>query len=177
MNPILELGRALRVLVVDEDPNVLTRSCQRLITLGCDVSTARSSEHLFERVRREHPDLVILDVLAQTLRGDELFLLLARCRPHALPAVIVHTRVSPALLPRVVDVQDLLGVVRKTDDDEEFFDSFRSILEKVAGLTHSAPAQSARGAASGEFVIGRVEAVPSEAAGEWPGSTASRRSR
>jgi CheY-like chemotaxis protein len=149
LTPKLEC--AMRVLVVDDDSKALTCACNRLIALGCDVSTARSAQGLVERVEREHPDLVLIDILTRGVEGDDLFLLLARCPPNTLPAVVVHTRILPALLPRIIDINDVLGVVRKTDNDDEFFAAFQSVVDRAAALVFNAPASRPFRTVSGEF--------------------------
>lgn len=121
----------IHVLVADHDPVGLERTCRRVLAEGCEVSTARKAHGLSERVARLSPDLVLVDVLMPGLHGEELFLLLARCRPPTPPAVVIHTRVMPGLLRTVVDMRDVLGFIRSTVDEREFSEKFRTIARRL----------------------------------------------
>ncbi len=69
-----------RVLVVDDDP-VLVEALASILRGRYDVATAANGSQALAAVRREPPDLVILDVMmdhmsegfdvARTLRGDD----------------------------------------------------------------------------------------------------------
>ncbi len=134
-----ERDRALHVLVVEHDRALLGKTCTRLIDEGCDVSTRRIAQGLPDVVETLRPDLVLLDVLMPGLDGQELFVLLARCRPNRLPAIVLHSKLSRQLLRTVVDLDDVLGVLHKTEDDAEFVETFRSLVERLlsVGRQHS----------------------------------------
>ena len=121
--------RALHVLVVEHEPQVLSRTCTRLIAEGCEVSTRRVPRGLPALVETLRPDLILLDVLTPGLDGQELFVLLARCRPSSLPAVVLHSKLSTQMLRTVIDLEDVLGVIQKTESDQEFSERFRSLVE------------------------------------------------
>lgn len=156
-----EGDRALHVLVVEHDARVLDRTCTRLLAEGCDVSTRRSPRGLPELVERMRPDLVLLDVLTPGLDGQELFVLLARCRPNALPAIVLHSKLSRPMLRTVLDLDDVLGVIHKTENDDEFSENFRRLLDLLytGGQLKTALAQSWVPAVSGTHRVADAEEV------------------
>src|SRR5215212_2910737 len=61
-----------RVLVVDDDPNMLSMLRRTLGFEGFAVTTAADGEHALQTIERERPDVVILDVMLPGLDGIEV---------------------------------------------------------------------------------------------------------
>ena len=59
------------ILVVDEDPYLRDVLTQKLEALGYRVAEARNGKEALERVQREPPDLIILDVMMPVMDGFE----------------------------------------------------------------------------------------------------------
>jgi len=62
----------MNVLVVDDEPFILMMIEDKLKTSQIDVVTVRESRDALERIRKEQPDLVILDWMMPGLSGIEL---------------------------------------------------------------------------------------------------------
>ena len=76
-------GRPLRVLIVDDEPNVcdvLRDACSRL---GCLVTTFNSGEQAIAEARREGFDVVFLDIRMPGLNGAQVLRVLRRLVPRA----------------------------------------------------------------------------------------------
>ncbi|MDP9341887.1 MAG: response regulator [Actinomycetota bacterium] len=58
-----------RVLIVDDDPDILFFLRVDLEAEGFDVSLASDGETALRRIEEEHPDLVLLDVMMPVLDG------------------------------------------------------------------------------------------------------------
>ncbi len=58
-----------RLLVVDDEPNIVELLSASLRYAGFDVSSARSGREAVERIRDVRPDLVVLDVLMPGVDG------------------------------------------------------------------------------------------------------------
>jgi len=56
-----------RILVVDDDPDFVEITRTILLASGYGVSTAASGEEALESMRREPPDLVLLDVMMSSV--------------------------------------------------------------------------------------------------------------
>jgi len=52
----------VRILVVDDEPNILATLAPLLRSRGYEVSTAMTGRGAVEAVERENPDLMVLDL-------------------------------------------------------------------------------------------------------------------
>ena len=80
----------LRILVVDDEPNILAAVAPLLRARGYDVSTAMSGKGAIETVERETPDLVVLDLGLPDMDGVEVCRLLRDGR--ATPIIVLSAR-------------------------------------------------------------------------------------
>jgi two-component system response regulator MprA len=107
--------RSPKVLVVEDEKDILEPLVDRLVFYGLDVRTARDGIECLERVAEEVPDLVILDLLMPRMDG-----LTALGRLHAshpdLP-VIIYTGSSGRSVAEGALMQGALGYVLKPDTE------------------------------------------------------------
>jgi CheY-like chemotaxis protein len=68
----LDDGAPQRLLVIDDDPDILTLMAEALTFHGYKVSTASGGQEALDRVRRERPDLVLLDLKMPGVDGYEV---------------------------------------------------------------------------------------------------------
>jgi two-component system phosphate regulon response regulator PhoB len=61
-----------RILIVDDEPDLLELTRVNLSGAGLVVDTAESGTEAFEKLRRSPPDLLILDLLLPDLSGTEI---------------------------------------------------------------------------------------------------------
>jgi DNA-binding response OmpR family regulator len=61
-----------RILLVDDDPDVLMTMVDVLESRGYEVVTARDGEEALENLKEEKPDLMILDLLMPRMDGFEV---------------------------------------------------------------------------------------------------------
>ncbi|HEX7349554.1 response regulator transcription factor, partial [Brachybacterium sp.] len=64
--------RATRLLLVDDDPNLLVFLADQLRDDGFEVKTARDGQEALRRLEGEWPDLLIVDLLMPKLDGLSL---------------------------------------------------------------------------------------------------------
>ena len=117
-----------RLLVIDDEPNVLFSLEESLKTDELDVITARTAQEGIELVRRRRPDAVILDVRLPDLSGLEAFDRIRQIDPR-LPVVVITAfaatetaieamkRGAFEYLLKPVDLRQLREVVAKAYDD------------------------------------------------------------
>jgi len=86
-----------RVLVVDDDPQVLKLLRVNFELEGYDVMTATNGEEALELVGRDTPDAVVCDVMMPGIDGLEVVRRL-RAQPDtvALPLVVVSAKAQQA---------------------------------------------------------------------------------
>jgi DNA-binding response OmpR family regulator len=77
---------ARRVLVVDDDPDILDALSEILEVEGYEVQRARNGREALQRLERGLPDLVLLDLMMPVMDGWEFARSLS---PAARPPIIV----------------------------------------------------------------------------------------
>ena len=80
----------LRILIVDDEPNILAAVAPLLRSRGYDVLTTMSGKGALELVEREAPDLVVLDLGLPDIDGVEVCRLLRDGR--ATPIIVLSAR-------------------------------------------------------------------------------------
>jgi len=84
-----------RVLIVDDDPDILRATEKRLTWMGHDVRTAQDGEQALRLLIDDPPDLMLLDIELPGLSGLDVLKQLAEKRssipPQTTPEVIVIT--------------------------------------------------------------------------------------
>lgn len=62
----------IRILVVDDDPDILFATIRVLKKEGFDVISADAGNQSLEMVENDHPDLILLDVQLPDIQGTEV---------------------------------------------------------------------------------------------------------
>ncbi len=84
---------AQRILVVDDEPDVLELVRASLAEAGYDVETAETGQQALERLRRAPPDLLVLDWMLPDLPGSDVCRhVRARSETADLPVVMLTAR-------------------------------------------------------------------------------------
>ncbi|MFZ5803037.1 MAG: response regulator [Candidatus Omnitrophota bacterium] len=60
-----------KILIVDDDPNIVKLIKNRFVANGFDALTAFDGEEALEKARSEKPDLILLDIMMPRLDGTE----------------------------------------------------------------------------------------------------------
>ena len=84
-----------RILIVDDDQDILSALKKRLTWMGHEVVTSEDGEQALKVVAEEQPDLMLLDIELPGLSGLDILKQLAEKRssipPQSVPEVIVIT--------------------------------------------------------------------------------------
>jgi two-component system KDP operon response regulator KdpE len=91
-----------RVLVVDDEPNILNTLAPLLRTRGYDVLTAMSGRAAIEVIEREKPDLIVLDLGLPDVDGVEVCRTVRETMP--VPIVILSARGAEEDKVRALDL-------------------------------------------------------------------------
>ncbi|NJP93760.1 response regulator transcription factor [Nonomuraea sp. FMUSA5-5] len=126
-----------RLLIVEDDPNILELLAASLRFAGFDVTTAKSGLDAVAAVQRHRPDLVVLDVMLPDLDGFEI---VKRLRGGG-----VHTPV--VFLTARDETEDKIRGLTLGGDDyvtkpfslEEVVARIHAVLRRTAGETQAAP--------------------------------------
>lgn len=123
------LDRA-RILVVDDEPDLVSTIQCRLEWCKCEVITAANGEEGLEKAVNEKPDLILLDTDMPVMNGHEM---LERLRKHAnlkdIPVIMVTA---------LCEVQDITKASSYGIEDyvAKPFD-FAELMEKIADALKS----------------------------------------
>ncbi len=98
-----------RILVVDDEPDLLELVRLTLDQAGHQVETAASGREALEALRRHRPDLLILDLMLPDVSGTEVCRRLrADSELHSLPVIMLTAKAD--------EVDRVVGFERGADD-------------------------------------------------------------
>jgi DNA-binding response OmpR family regulator len=119
-----------RILIVDDDPGIRSSLSSFLARSGFEVLTAGDGEQGLETLAREHPDLVILDVLMPRLDGRET---LRRLRQGGnwIP-VILLTQVGEAVERAMALEEGADDYINKPFEPHELIARMRAVLRRAS---------------------------------------------
>ena len=85
-----------KILMIEDDPDMLMSTRMTLESAKHQVLEARSGREGLEKIKSEHPDLIILDVMMDTsTEGFQLALRLRNPDPKSELAEYIRRRVVP----------------------------------------------------------------------------------
>lgn len=100
-----EAGVSKKILVIDDDPNIVELLKRRLLASQYQVVTASNGEEGLKQVADEKPDLIIVDVLMPKMDGYTFVRTLRRDDEHrALPVIVLTAK------DKMKDLFELEGV-------------------------------------------------------------------
>ncbi len=103
------MAKDVKVLIIDDDPDLVEAMKVVLESKNYHVVTAESGEEGLERVRSEHPDLIILDVMMET--RDKGFEVSRKIRADHV------SRNVPVLMLTAVKEETGTGFARQAGDE------------------------------------------------------------
>ncbi|MDW5593624.1 response regulator [Conexibacter stalactiti] len=124
------MSETTRILVADNDEDILTLVAFRLERQGYEVLVARDGAEALERARQELPDLCVLDVMMPKLTGyDVTRELRADPRTQEVPVILLTARVQEADVRSGFDA-GADDYVRKPFSPQELRERVAAALEK-----------------------------------------------
>lgn len=119
-----------KILIVDDEPDILKALCFRLEKSGYEVLTAVKGDQALEIIERTLPDLVLLDL---RLPGKDGFEVLAEVRSSPRTSeipVVFLTASASAGISEQEKFAKADGVVLKPFDISEVMEKIESLTEK-----------------------------------------------
>lgn len=100
------LSADTRILVVDDDPNLLVLLSKMLMRVGVTPTTAENGTQALDILRSEAPfDLLILDLMLPDIDGFEVLARLRADRAHDdMPVLILSARADPDTIKQGLDL-------------------------------------------------------------------------
>ncbi len=88
------MAEKLRILLVDDEPNILKIISKRLSSEGYEVLAAVDGEEALHKARTQKPDLIILDVMLPKLSGYQVCVQLKRDVQYQKIPIIMLTALA-----------------------------------------------------------------------------------
>ncbi len=117
-----------KIIIIDDDPDILDASSLVLTSKGFEVITATNPEDGYEMVIKNQPDLIILDVMMNE-PDDGFFLAQKFRRANITTPILMYTSVSKA-----TGMDFEVGVMVPVDEFVEKPISPEELISKVEKL-------------------------------------------
>ena len=141
----------LKVLVVDDEPALVSTISYSLRKEGYDVLTAGDGERALALARRERPDLVVLDLMLPRLNGLEV------CRQlRQMPAPQVRSVPIIMLTAKGEEVDKVVGLELGADDYVTKPFSMRELMARVKAMLRRAQSENAEPPDEAPVALGNV---------------------
>ena len=131
-----------RVLVVDDEPDFLEMMQLRLELQGYEVLTAEDGRQALERVKKDKPDIVLLDIMMPVMNGLEV-LKKIRSINRKLPVYIL-TAFSNEERFRLAEQFSASGFIVKTKDLKEEIENIATALRMAPKFKGTRKARRSR---------------------------------
>jgi len=123
-----------KLLVVDDDPDILDAITTILATQPYDIDTARDGVECVDRVRAEIPDLIILDLLMPKKDGFAVVRELRENPKYAKVPILILTSVREDASRRRYELEtglamDVQDYVEKPISPMDLLDRVKKLLE------------------------------------------------
>jgi two-component system phosphate regulon response regulator PhoB len=124
---------ATRILVVDDEPDILDLVRLSLSEAGFAVETAETAQEALDQLRRAPPDLAVIDLMLPDLPGTEICRVI-RTRPELADVLVLMLTAKGEEVDRIVGFE--LGAddyVTKPFSPRELVLRVRALLRRRAG--------------------------------------------
>lgn len=121
-----------KILIVDDEPDILRLTSLRLRKLGYDVLTAADGKEALDAIRNGNPDLVLLDLLIPFMNGAEVCEQIKNDKTLKHIPIILFTAHSDTM---TIEKAKILGaddyITKPFDPDELIAKVDKALTEKV----------------------------------------------
>jgi CheY-like chemotaxis protein len=117
-----------KVLIVDNDPIVLSVTRARLESAGYEVVTRKKAPGTSRAILEQEPDVVLLDMMMPELSGAQIVEFLKKYYESICDMIILHSSLDPEILDEKVRETGVLGMIPKTEDDVLFLKKFETLF-------------------------------------------------
>lgn len=120
-----------KILLVDDEPFILSATAQLLRSAGYQVHTCEQWAGVATAVRNEDPDVVLLDYNMPSLKGDDLCSILKRNMVNSAMKIIIFSSESESDLRLIVRRCGADGFIKKNVPGHQ-------LLQRVEAAIHPA---------------------------------------
>jgi DNA-binding response OmpR family regulator len=138
------MQQRLKIMVVDDDPTLLSVTAAVLEEEGFDVVVRDSAIGTSLAISREKPDVVLLDVHMPGLSGDRIAELMAVRPGRTSPLVVLHSASLEQDLKELAASCGAADSIEKTANPQDFVRRLEKVLARHAAQLGSRYVASAR---------------------------------
>lgn len=119
-----------KILLVDDEPEIITLMKRRLTKAGYNVLTANNGTEGLELAKKERPDIVILDVMMPGLSGYEICRILKMDPEYQSLKIILLTGRDQLVDKETSEQIKADAYVNKPFDPNIIFEKIKKLLNK-----------------------------------------------
>ncbi|MBN1872505.1 MAG: response regulator [Candidatus Omnitrophica bacterium] len=123
--------RNAKILIVDDEPDLLELLKTTLVNNGYDVVTANDGLQGLEQVENENPDLILLDIKMPRMDGYTMLRELKKSEKTKHVPVIMLTVYDK--MKDIFELEGVKGYMIKSSNDQEILAQIKKILEEQVG--------------------------------------------
>ena len=131
-----------KILVVDDSPVILETTRLILEEAGYQVVTLDNPLSMAHAVRKDSPDLVLLDVEMPAVRGDDVASIAGRHGATQGTPVVLYSDLAEKQLQERTLRCGAVGFIRKTNDEDSFLRQVEDCLKKHRRKGNNGTSQS-----------------------------------
>ncbi len=119
-----------RILVIDDEPDLLDLARARLELAGYEVLVASDGEEGLEKARTSAPDLIILDLMLPKMNGFEVCEALKIDEKYKhIPIIILTVKFQPVDI-RFAKALGADAYIKKPFEGKELVDKIKELIKK-----------------------------------------------
>ena len=117
-----------KILLVDDEQDILTVISTRLSVMGYDVVCAADGQEALEAARRDSPDLILLDLMLPELDGDKVCRMLKSDKAYEQIPIIIFSAKASAADKKLATEAGANAFLAKPFDMKDFTDTIKKFL-------------------------------------------------
>lgn len=124
------MSQSARILVVDDDVALVHLLRESLESMNYRVSVGYDGQMALQQARRDHPDLIVLDVAMPVLNGLRVFQYLRESTDtRAIPVIFLSGELTKDVYP-MIEASSRVAHLKKPMDLEQLQSLIRQFLDK-----------------------------------------------
>jgi CheY-like chemotaxis protein len=122
-----------KILIVDDEPDLIFLSKKMLEIEGHAVTGAKNSEEGFRKIRKERPDIILMDVMMPDDDGWEACKKIKESDETSdIPVVMFTVRSSEDSVERSLKYANADAQINKPFDKKDLLNTIENLLKKKA---------------------------------------------
>jgi len=118
-----------KILFVDDEEDIREVVQIRLESNGYEVISAASGEEALEKIEKEKPDLLILDIMMPGMDGLTVLKKLRKSETNSTLPVLVLTAKRKKMIGDLFELENIQGFIEKPFDSQVLLDLIKKAVQ------------------------------------------------